>query len=123
MRLTPNGPATPPAGVALLSNTRRKAEIAHVARNPGGPAIRAIEPNPVRGTSGLVRVTLADESPAQVELLDVSGRRIWSREVGALKVGDHAVRLGGATWIPAGVYLVRLTQGGKTATARVAIVR
>jgi hypothetical protein len=48
----------------------------------------------------------------------VNGRRVALREVGALGTGRHTVRLAEGVRLRAGVYLVRLSQGGKAATAR-----
>jgi hypothetical protein len=70
-----------------------------------------------------MRFALPDAAPAILELFDVAGRRLWSRDVGSLGPGEHEVRLGDGAWFPPGLYLTRLTQGDHMATARVAIVR
>ena len=122
MLLTPSGPAAAPPVAAVLADASGPARAAPIGGSTTTLAVQGIEPNPSRGTSS-VRFALADASPAMLELLDVAGRRMWSREVGSLGVGEHTVRLGGTAWIPPGVYLVRLTQGGRVASARLAIVR
>ena len=36
--------------------------------------------------------------------------------------GEHEVRIGDGAWYPPGVYMARLTQGGHTARAHVALI-
>ena len=81
-----------------------------------------MQPNPgPRGS--LIRFALPDATPAALELFDAAGRRLWSRDVGSLGVGEHAVRIGDGAWLPPGIYLTRLVQGKRVATARVAVIR
>jgi hypothetical protein len=56
-------------------------------------------------------------------LFDVSGRQLVARRVDAMGPGWHTVKLGGKISLPAGVYVIRLTQDGRSLTARVALVR
>ena len=86
-------------------------------------ALRGMTPNPAPAAAGLIRFSLADASPARLELMDVSGRQVFSREVGDLGPGEHVVRASGAGALAPGVYLVRLTQGGHTLTAKAATIR
>ena len=76
--------------------------------------------NPV--AAGVLRVefALASSAPARLELLDVAGRRVASREVGPLGAGTHAVELGGTRG--GGIYFLRLTQGLRTAESRVVVL-
>lgn len=76
--------------------------------------------NPSVG-SPLVRFSLASTAPATLELIDLSGRRVRTREVGALGAGRHELVLGAA---PApGLYWLRLQQGASQAVRRVVVVR
>lgn len=59
--------------------------------------------------------SLPAAAPARLEVLDVSGRRVWSREVGTLGAGRHVVSLPA---LRSGVYMVRLTQGSRSETTR-----
>jgi hypothetical protein len=70
-----------------------------------------------------VAFTLADASPARLEAFDLSGRRVAARDVGALGAGRRVVTLGEDARLGCGVYVVRLTQGGRTLTTRAVIVR
>jgi hypothetical protein len=71
-------------------------------------ALRGVTPQPARGPM-VVSFTLAEPGPAVLELHDVAGRRVATQEVGALGPGAHSVAL--SEHLPAGIYLVRLTQG------------
>ena len=50
--------------------------------------------------------------PASLQLYDVTGRQLGSREVGGGRPGLHAVKL--ADWVPPGIYVVRLSQAGRS---------
>ena len=83
-------------------------------------ALRGTFPNPT--TDALhVGFSLADSRHATLSLYDVTGRRVASREVGVLGAGRHTVTL--AERLPAGLYVVRLSQGGRSLTTRAAVVR
>ena len=73
-------------------------------------ALAGFRPNPATGAP-TVAFALADASPATLELLDVSGRRLLAREVGGLGAGAHTLRLEDAA-VPPGVYWIRLAQSG-----------
>ena len=84
-------------------------------------ALGPIAPNPAHGGALVANVVLPSADPAQLELLDVMGRRLASRELGALGAGRHTVELGTGMHLAPGVYLIRLTQAGSTRVTRVAI--
>jgi hypothetical protein len=67
-------------------------------------------PNPSRGRIAVHFVTPSAGS-VQLELLDVTGRRIVSEEVGSLGSGRHAFSFEGAKGLPGGLYFLRLRQG------------
>ena len=83
-------------------------------------ALEPVRPNPARGGELAVRFSLPTDAPARLELLDVAGRRVASREVGA---GRHTLDLGEGQHLAAGLYLVRLTQGANTCTTRVVVLQ
>jgi hypothetical protein len=74
---------------------------------------------------GAVRLwfTLASGEQATLEVIDVMGRRVQRREVGALGPGRHSVTLGETPRLQTGLYFLKLAQGGEVRTARVAVVR
>ncbi len=82
-------------------------------------AIHGVIPTPSRGAIH-VELSLPDASPARLELIDVSGRRVAAREVGLLGPGRHRIDL--AAGLRAGVYLVRLTRGGRARTAKAVVL-
>ena len=89
---------------------------------PTGMAIDGVRPNPA-SNSVAVSFTLRDRSPARLELLDPAGRMVLAQELGALEPGSHAVKLPATRALPAGVYLVRLAQGGRSVAASMVIAR
>ena len=96
--------------------------ITGVLAVPGASAGFALRPlrNPSAG--GLsVSYSLPNASPTSIGVYDVSGRQIGSREVGAAGPGPHSLKL--AEWVPAGVYVVRLSQQGRSLSTRITVVR
>jgi len=97
--------------------------------DPQGPAppaaVLALEgaaPNPSPGGMR-VRFSLPDARAARLEVLDVAGRLVLSRDVGALGAGPHALDLGrGQVWKP-GIYWLRLTHPQQTLTRRACVIR
>ena len=53
----------------------------------------------------------------------LAGRIVVARQVGSLGMGSHVLNLSAGRVLPAGVYLLRLTQGDMTASARVVMVK
>lgn len=66
--------------------------------------------------------TLPAAAPAELELLDVSGRRLQLVEVGVLGAGTHVVRLDAPAGRGAGVFWIRLAQGGEQRTRKVVVL-
>jgi hypothetical protein len=85
-------------------------------------ALEGFVPNPsIRNAS--VALTLPESGRATLEIVDVAGRRVFHREVGALGAGRHVVKLDSTTALRPGVYLIRLTQGRSTVHARGVVTR
>jgi len=84
-------------------------------------ALNRIQPNPA-ARDLWVAFTLPARAPATLTLLDLAGRIVRTREVGEV-AGARRVNLGEGGLLPVGVYVVRLTQGGRTLTTRVSVVR
>jgi hypothetical protein len=79
-----------------------------------------ITPNPaVRRFN--VDFVLPSAGRAVVELLDPMGRRLEVRDLATAAAGRHSVPLEGRGLKPS-IYWVRVTQGGKSAASRVALV-
>jgi hypothetical protein len=79
-------------------------------------------PNPANEKEGWqVLVELADATPGTLELFDVSGRRIVQKVVSGLR--PPPVNLSEGVTLKPGLYLIRLTQAGRSVTTRVTVVR
>lgn len=80
-----------------------------------------IRPQPARAGVAQLEFALADDTPATVELVDLSGRRVQPplRFQGR---GQHTHRIGSVDLAP-GLYLARLEHAGQTRTARVVVIR
>jgi hypothetical protein len=87
-----------------------------------GFSLAGAQPNPGRGDLQ-VSLSLPDAAPARIDLWDVAGRLLLTRDVGPLGAGSHLVDLAPTARLPAGVYLIRLTRGGRALTARAVVVR
>ncbi len=87
-----------------------------------GLAIAPVHPNPTRAGALTVHFALPTAAPAQIELLDVSGRRVVSRDVGSLGAGRHALDLRAGRPLAPGLYLVRVRQGVSTRATRVVVL-
>jgi hypothetical protein len=85
-------------------------------------ALEGLRPNPAVGEL-VASFTLPSGAPAQLQVLDVTGRAWLAREVGSLGAGNHLVRLTEAGSVPAGIYWLRLTQGGRSLLARSVVIR
>jgi len=87
-----------------------------------GFSLAGARPNPGRGDLQ-VSLSLPDAAPARIDVWDVAGRLLLTRDVGPLGAGSHLVDLAPTGRLPAGVYLIRLTRGGRALTARAVVVR
>jgi hypothetical protein len=85
-------------------------------------ALRGVSPNPAARDLN-VAFSLPGSAPARLELIDIAGRRVKSEEVGSLGAGNHVLNVNRDGQLAAGVYLVRLAQEGRSATARAVVVR
>ena len=88
-----------------------------------GFALDPIRPNPSRGGVLAVRFALPGKTAASLELLDVTGRRIATCEVGSFGAGWHALDLGEGQHLAPGLYLVCLRQGTDRRVARVVVLK
>ena len=109
-------------GVRDGSIERYLGQVSVIAPSLQKLRIESVRPNPtVREV--WVSFTLPRLSGAQLSLVDITGRRVRQREVGSLGEGKHLLNLAEGSLLPAGVYVVRLEQGGRVQTARVSVIR
>jgi hypothetical protein len=84
-------------------------------------ALHGARPNPASGPM-TIAFSLADDSAAQLDIVDLVGRRMLSREVGSLGAGYHVLQLDRSS-LPIGMYAIRLTQHGRTLHSKVSVIR
>jgi hypothetical protein len=85
-------------------------------------SLEGFQPNPSR-EGALVAFALPASGRSVLEVLDVGGRRVFHRSLVAFGAGRHTVRIDSSTALAPGVYLIRLTHGDRSLTARGVIVR
>lgn len=91
---------------------------------PGPPTMSLEEPRPNPSPGEMsVALTLASGEPASITLYDVAGRTIVSYPLRDAGPGRHTVRLASGAGIPSGIYVIRLVQGARSLTRRVAVLR
>ena len=83
-------------------------------------ALSAPRPNPARGSISL-DVTLPDDSPARVELLDVAGRVLRAQLVHG--AGAHAIAFADLATLTPGLYFARVSHPLGSETSRVVVAR
>jgi hypothetical protein len=85
--------------------------------------LQALAPNPAHGGFVEIAFALPDGSPAVLELVDVSGRRVLAAPVGSSGVGVHRMRFELRGAMRSGIYFARLTQSGHSSLRRFALLR
>jgi hypothetical protein len=104
--------------------------VVRVTRPPGGAGVpgdhglvlRGARPNPAR--HGLfVEFALTSDEPAELSVYDLTGRRVLQRELIGLGAGAHVHDLGAGSDLAAGVYLIRLRQGDRTASRKAVVLQ
>jgi len=99
-RITPTTWVTVPANVLAFSGPVRNPSV-------GGPTVRFVLP---------------DSRPANIEVIDIAGRRLVSVPVGPLGPGQHQLDLSGSlSWRP-GIYLLRLRHPEREITRKVCVL-
>jgi hypothetical protein len=81
-----------------------------------------IAPNPA-SVAVHVSFALTFRAQARLEVFDLAGRRVYAREL-ATEAGERkTVSIGEVATLPAGLYLARLSAGGRRTTARFCVIR
>jgi hypothetical protein len=85
-------------------------------------ALGGAQPNPARGALH-VGFTLPNHDKTTLDVIDISGRRVLHRDVGSLGPGRHLIVLEAVPALRPGLYFLRLAQGTRVLTDRVAVIR
>ena len=85
-------------------------------------ALEPVRPNPSHGEC-VAEFTLAAPSRCALELLDVGGRRVFSKVLGTLTAGRHLALLDPGRSLAPGLYFMRLRASGRSAVRRVVLTR
>lgn len=85
-------------------------------------ALAGARPNPANRRMS-TEFELPASGPAVLEVLDVSGRRLVARDVGALGAGAHVLDLTPDRPLSPGLYWLRLTHAGRTLTAKAIVLK
>ena len=85
-------------------------------------ALERTWPNPVSNDLSIA-FSLDGGAPATLSVIDVGGRRVLTRSVGALGAGRHVITLATQGKLPAGIYLVHLEQAGHRVSRRISVTR
>jgi hypothetical protein len=97
-----------------------------VAVDPKGPSfqlsLEGARPNPSTSGALMIGFTLAGREPARLELWDIAGRLIESRQIPEPGPGHQTLRLGQRRRLAAGMYMIRLTQGQRSRSARALVI-
>jgi len=86
------------------------------------PGVMRVRPNPA-STSFVISFTLTGSGPVRLDLLDAAGRHITSRDLGSMGAGGHTAQLNEAAHLAPGVYIVRVSQGGRVVWGRANVFR
>lgn len=105
-----------------FSYTRAVKPTTSVVPGSAAFALRGFLGNPVR-SDALLEFSLPDGASARLDVFDVSGRNVASREVGSYGAGTHRIAVPELHQAPAGLLFVRLTREGNTLVARATHLR
>jgi hypothetical protein len=103
----------------VTSGTERFYPFVSVQVGAPSLALAGAWPNPAH-QDALITFTLRDGSPATLTMLDLNGRRVFSRQVSGL--GRQQIPLAQGKRIEPGIYFLRLEQGGKKVSRRIVVV-
>jgi galactose oxidase-like protein len=83
-------------------------------------ALDGLRSNPARGEL-VATFSLPHSGAGRLDLFDLAGRRVRACALQALNAGRHSVRIGDAGEFAPGVYLLRLTQDGRSVAKRIVV--
>jgi hypothetical protein len=107
-----------------LGSEKRDSSVtsAIAVSSPSALSVRAA-PAGLGASERSLELSLSSATPAVLELFDLAGRRVWSRDVGALGAGRHEVEIPREAGPAPGLFFLRLTQSGHSATTKLLRLR
>ena len=114
--------------IEIAPGAIRAGAVAGEAPAPGRAALETSIPSRlalrVRGQHPLeLELSLRSGAPARLEVLDLAGRSLASRDLAGLGPGTVTLRLDSTARLAPGLYWLRLTQDGARAHARAVVLR
>lgn len=85
--------------------------------------LRGAIPNPSRTGALAIHFSLPARADTRLEVMDLAGRKMVSRDLGGLAPGDHAIVFGEREPFATGVYLIRLVMGTRAREAKAVVIR
>lgn len=122
----PEFPGRPPQLVTLLEEVNDAYYKGRFASAPAEPSLAGAHsmmllPNPARDRA-TVRFTVEGGSEGTLEVMNTLGEEVMRRDLGRLESGTHEASID-LRELPAGLYLVRVTTGSATSTAKLTVTR
>jgi hypothetical protein len=109
-------------GAAVTGGELATGRVALEAPIPARLALRVRGPQPVAGALEL-ELSLRSTAPARLDVMDLAGRSLASRDLAGLGPGTVMLRLDPAVRLAPGLYWLRLTQNGERVNARAVVLR
>ena len=103
------------------SATFRIEGVTGVGNDPIAFALHGVQPNPGFGSMNIT-FSLPSAGPAKLAIYDVAGREVVGRDLSGLGAGRHVVSFGARERLRAGVYLVKLSHGGRSLTTSAVVI-
>ncbi len=117
---------TGPVDSVSVEQTSANTRVGTSAPAPGIFALEGIYPSPFNASTQIA-FNLGKAGVVRLTVVDVLGRRMYSRSFTYAQSGHHVIRWEGrddsGCSLPTGVYLIRLETSGQTAVRKVALVR
>jgi hypothetical protein len=101
--------------------TPQFSDVAWVDVPAGKLALRALSANPSRGTP-VLEYTMPVMGSVRLELTDLRGRRVWTRDLGIQPAGVHRVDATAGSVLAPGIYWARLIRPGEQALLKLIVL-
>ena len=86
-------------------------------------AFSGVSPNPLPAhREAMLSFTLPEALPVTLEVVDAGGRRVVRRDLGLRSAGEHRLRAELGPGLSPGIYWVRITQGGRSASTKICVL-